>query len=70
MVSVWLRYDLNLSRIRILAYNSNRQNMISKVQLGLFSTKSCHQEGVMPDHFWQAGVAVISGTLNQPGFHP
>ena len=28
-----------------------------------------HQEGVMPDHFWQARVAVMSGTLNQPGFH-
>ena len=28
-----------------------------------------HKEGVMPDHLWQARVAVISGTLNQPGFH-
>lgn len=28
-----------------------------------------HKEGVMPDHLWQARIAVISGTLNQPGFH-
>ena len=28
-----------------------------------------YKEGVMPDHFWQARVAVLSGTLNQPGFH-
>lgn len=40
--------------------------------LNVFMRRECaafylHKEGVMPDHLWNARVASLTGTLNQPG---